>query len=274
MQPLIVEQDIFSNPSVSDGQSNYRACIAMVYRILSRQTECDLDEKHFKLFADVAYFIDNQFDKLSLEEKRFLKKEFNALFDFIVAPTHFVLFHHNICKFITDNRIEIPNNDRGLHDVFSLVELCKKLKITNELKAFAETIINAGIQKHTAKNSIDIKIILKKEGKAATNFLKKFIQRKYEVNSLELDTTFKYLAKLEHSLNLADDLLDIRQDRRANLLSSNLRKTHIFYLSYYVITSLCGLLFRYHIQFFTHCFEFITLYVSNGKSHGTSLAKH
>ena len=132
--------------------------------------------------------------------------------------------------------------------------------MTAELKHFSLAIVKSSILKHKAIDSQTVLEAIELEGRAAVNFLFKYLI-KSEVVDLANPKSMKlleYYYRLERLLNISDEIWDSRSDKKAGIIKVDLGLAYYTNMGMQFMKALASawtckpLLFSKHFFSFAH----------------------
>ncbi|PCJ63718.1 MAG: hypothetical protein COA58_15355 [Bacteroidetes bacterium] len=222
---LVIDIPFSEQTELTPRSRKYVTCLQMVHKVLSQEISESISIHLFNQIGLVAGFIDQHLDELNIQQQKCLLFNYDELFTQLISANHYIIFKHEICNFVEQQKFEFHCEALHLKDLFIFIQHCKDLGIENKLSHFGKRIIEIAIAKQTASSTQNLIQELKSEGEEVIKLLGSLLYVKHGQNS-SFSSTLKLLTNLEHILNVADDTLDVASDKKRGIVSTNLGPFH------------------------------------------------
>ena len=225
------------SPRISDlkqhlkKQERYLFCMEFIQGV-AKDFLGELPEHSHRLFQQIgriAYCIDDHLDELSFDEKRRLQQGFSPFFDGLSRLSNAEEFQAYCIQFRRETLL-LKEQHCSYHRLFQFYLRCKDLGLNQELKHFSLAIVESSLMKHQAQDSKAVLSAIQLEGRAAVNFLFKFLIKSeiVDLNRAASMHLLEYYYRLERLLNISDEIWDSRSDLKAGIIQLELGPAYYF----------------------------------------------
>ncbi len=209
----------------------------------------------FNQLGHIACCVDTYIDDLSIEVKKDLAESFPAFFDSLKRVESEQEFENKCLNYRSD-RLFLAEQACSYNSLYNFYIDCKDLGLLEDLKSFSMDIINSSVAKQNAIHPKELLVSVEKEGRSAVAFLVKFLRSHSILNDTNSMQLSKYLKGLERVLNLADELVDSKRDKRDGVIQLDLDFTYYFILGTAFLKAFLKSFISRPLLFSKHCLQF------------------
>lgn len=234
----------------------YNLCLHFIKGII-RDLDALKDDNDpvFDQLGHIACCIDTYVDELNHQIKYELQDSFQPFFDSLATVNDLQQFQIKCLEYRSKTLFlaEQPCSYAALYEFFSL---CRELDLLEELRSFSMEIIDSSIKKQEAVKVQDLLNSVRDEGLSAVNFLVLFLQRKGVIYAESSSELMNYFSKIERVLNIADEILDCRSDKRKGIIQLPLNIKYFSVMFWQLNKAIFSALIHSPIHFIAHCSNF------------------
>lgn len=212
----------------------YILCLGMVHLIVESELNEACDVSLFRQLGIVASFIDEQLDKLNIDQRKQFLVQFDTLFKSLIEAKNSSNFKNAIRTFSVTENLTYTASNHNLDELYQFIQYCNDKGLSDYLNSFGKGIINCSIDKQKATNTKQIRLILKREGALVCSLLEKLLKINH-IQNTKLNHTMRFLVECEQILNVADDSFDAFEDNRTNIIKLKNPLLHGFIMIGYLV---------------------------------------